>query len=96
MTDENKADIFNPQNEPHNIILFYTTKGDFVTITLDLSQAKFSLSPKEQHTLAGLPLKRESCTITEKKVILITIRDVLLDALTLIMEILVVKANAVA
>jgi len=79
---------------PHNINLFYTTKGDFVTITLDLSKSKFRLSTEEQQTIAELPLIREKCMITDKKVVLVTIRDVLLDATTLIMEILAVKTHA--
>jgi hypothetical protein len=79
---------------PHNISLFYTTKGDFVAITLDLSKSKFSLSTDEQQTIAELPLIREKCMITDKKVVLVTIRDVLLDATTLIMEILAVKTHA--
>jgi len=83
-----RANLLTPQDNPHNISLFYTTKGDFVTITLDLSQSKFSLTTDEQQTIAELPLKRESCMITAKKVILVTIRDVLLDATTLITEIL--------
>jgi len=88
----NRADILTPQDNPHNIALFYTTKGDFVTITLDLSQSKFSLTSNEEMRLAELPLKRESCMITEKKVILVTMRDVLIDATTLIMEILAIHA----
>ena len=95
MTEKlNRFNIFTPQDNPHNISFFYTTKGDFVTITLDLSKSKFSLSTEEQQTIAELPLKRESCTITEKKVVLVTIRDVLLDATTLITEILAVKTDA--
>jgi len=88
-----RANLLTPQDNPHNISLFYTTKGDFVTITLDLSQAKFSLSTNEQERLAELPLKRESCMISNKKVVLVTLRDVLIDATTLIMEILAVKTN---
>jgi hypothetical protein len=88
-----RANLLTPQDNPHNISLFYTTKGDFVTITLDLSQAKFSLSTNEQQTIAELPLKRESCMISNKKVVLVTLRDVLIDATTLIMEILAVKTH---
>jgi len=90
MNDRN--DILTPDDNPHNINLFYTTEGDFVTITLDLSQSKFGLTTNEMQRLAELPLKRESCMITDKKTILVTIRDVLIDATTLIMEILAIHA----
>lgn len=84
----NRADILTPQDNPHNIALFYTTKGDFVTITLDLSQSKFSLSTDELQTLGELHLITQRFTLGEKKVVLVTTRDVLIDATTLIMEIL--------
>jgi hypothetical protein len=83
-----RNDIIKPQDNPHNIALFYTTEGDFVTVTLDLSQSKISLFDADLQSLNELHLITDKCILGKKKVVLVTIRDVLVDATTLIMEIL--------
>lgn len=77
---------------PHGIKLFYTTKDDSVTITLDLTQAKFKLSTTDQQRLAELPIKRNS-QISSKKAILNTVRGNLLDVLVIVFEILTLHVS---
>jgi hypothetical protein len=84
----NRNDILTPNNNPQNIALFYTTKRGFATITLDLSEAPFSLSYDERQKLWNLHSNKEKCILAEKKVILVITRDMLIETITRIMDIL--------
>jgi hypothetical protein len=85
----NRNDIFTPQNNPQHIALFYTDEGDIITITLDLSEANFSLSYDERQTLWNLHSIREKCVLAEKTVILVVHRNILIETIIQITQLLV-------
>lgn len=84
----NRTNILNSEDNPHKVSLWYTTTKNFATITLDLSKTDFELTDKDKQALAELPLKRDKCYFTNKKAVLVTLRDTLLEVLEPLMTIL--------
>ena len=86
----NRFYTLKPDNNPNRIELYHETKGDFVTITLNLEASKFELTHEEMIAISELPIQRSTSIINNKKVILKLLRDNLLDAMDVILGILAI------
>ncbi len=83
-----------PDNNPNHIELYYETKGDFVTVTLNLKASKFELTHEEMTAISELPIQRSTSIINNKKAVLKLLRDNLLDAMDVILGILAIHTIA--
>jgi hypothetical protein len=79
-------------DNPHHIDLYYICKGEYASVTLDLSKSDFSLTQEEAQVIYdNVQFKRSKSSITSKRISLRIFRSYLIETTGTILEILAMK-----
>ena len=90
--DNEKVYTLKPDDNPHHIELFYECKGEYATVTLDLSKSDFELTQEETQVIfENIQFQRSKSSIVKKHISLRIFREYLIETIGTLSEIIAMK-----